>query len=137
SAPRHVQPASDRWVRSLGQGGRMTWQEDKRRADSYMPHVRAWLGRHLFREATIEEDQRENTDLRILTAKDIRVGVRVRMPETWKRALTEDKCRVWLQEITFRSSRPRTGSQTELQKMILGELGTHFFYGLGQPDGRS
>jgi len=102
--------------------------ERKKQADEYMPGVRSVLGVFFFREATVVEDREENTDLRIIQARDLRIAVRVRTPDTLRRAQIEAPS--WLQEITFRSG-------GEIQKMFRKDLGTHFFYGFGNEDGRS
>lgn len=95
------------------------WLQDKLAADRYMRHVKAVLGTFLLTEGTIEQDQRENTDL-VLVAASKRIAVRIRDASYFK----HDAYR-W--EVTFRSARP-SGTPTELEKMLDG-WGDWFFYG--------
>lgn len=85
-----------------------------------MPTVKAILGYLLFQNATEQEDQEENTDLRILDAAGVRIGVRIRRYKYWCN-------RRYRTQFTLRYSRP-SGAKTEYQK-ILEKWGDLFFYG--------
>jgi hypothetical protein len=95
----------------------MTWQDDKRRVDKFMPEICEILGRHLIVESPIEEDQQRNTDLLVLKLDSVRIACRVRSP----------KFKRFLCDFTIRSERP-SGNKTEMAKIIEG-WGDYFFYG--------
>ena len=60
-----------------------TWKDRKRWADQFTPYIKGSVGQVFIREASVEEDQRENTDLmfEILRASS---AVRVRrIEERW------------------------------------------------------
>ena len=96
------------------------WRADKLAADAFMPAVKRIMGPLLLVASSELEDQRENTDLRVLVARDQRIAVRVR------RGTDLEK---YGHEFTLRLSR-RSGVATELQKIAAG-WGDWFFYGWG------
>lgn len=96
----------------------MTWQDDKRFADAYLPDVKAILGVHLIGEASEEEDKHRNTDLVVLTLRNVRIACRIRKPGFF------DK---YGGQFTIRADRPN-GAMTELAKIVSG-WGDFFFYG--------
>jgi hypothetical protein len=86
------------------------WIKDKAWSDHFIPEIASILGPLMIKPAPIILDTRESTDLMILTARDIRVGARVRRPGY--------ACR-YAHEFTMRSSRV-SGVDTELDKIIAG-----------------
>ncbi len=96
------------------------WQADKAATDVFMPTVKAIMGRIMIVDPTAFEDQRENTDLKLLVTRGTRIAVRVRGAEDLAR---------YGHEFTLRSSRP-SGTKTELEKIAEG-WGDWFFYGFG------
>lgn len=80
------------------------------------------LAPYLFEVAPMEQDMRENSDLVVLMARDIRVACRARAPEYM---------RSYLYDITIRSGRSNSVA-TELQKLMAG-FGHAFFYGFRAP----
>lgn len=96
------------------------WIQDKIRSDVYIPEVKRILGEYLIFEGTTQQDQQENTDLIVLTASQIRIGVRVRGPGYFER---------YGNEFTIRCARPGR-TRTELDKIIDG-WGDYLFYGHG------
>lgn len=96
------------------------WMRDKKQSDIYLPEVKRILGEFVIFEGTTRQDQFENTDLIVLTANQIRIGVRIRNPGF----LTK-----YGHEFTVRCARPN-GTKTELEKIMDG-WGDYFFYGHG------
>lgn len=92
---------------------------------AYLPRVRWILGHYLFREATWEQDAREATDLIVLKAEAIRIGVRIRRPAEADKANYRN-------EFTIRCERTG-GVKTELAKIADG-WGDYLFYGFARPD---
>jgi hypothetical protein len=87
-------------------------------ANQFMPFIRAVVGPCLLGPSTLQEDTQENTDLRVLIARDMRIACRVRAQKY--RELYGD-------EFTFRVRRD-TGAEAEFNKMLEG-WGDWFFYG--------
>jgi hypothetical protein len=104
----------------------MSWQDDKRWADRFMPEIKAVLGMHLLGEPPQEEDALRATDLIVLRMSAVRIGVRMRK----KQYATNER---YLSEFTIRSERG-SGSKTELRKIISG-FGDFLFYGFEHQDG--
>lgn len=96
------------------------WQADKAATDIYMPTVKAIMGRIMLVTPSVFEDQRENTDLRLLVARGTRIAVRIRAARDVP---------LYGHEFTIRASRP-SGVKTELEKIADG-WGDWFFYGFG------
>lgn len=96
----------------------MSWQDDKRWSDRFLPEIKSILGVHLIGEPPIEEDTERNTDLMVLTMAPVRIGCRVR---------TNKYAAKFGDEFTIRTARP-SGAKTELAKIIEG-WGDYFFYG--------
>ena len=85
-----------------------------------MPVVRALIGPHLLMNAPVERDMAEATDLIVLRARDMTVGVRLRRRSK----------RYWAthpEQFTLRCKRDN-GVPTELTKIVQG-WGDAFFYG--------
>lgn len=104
----------------------MSWQEDKRWADVFMPEIKAILGMHLLGEAPHEEDATRATDLIVLRMEAVRIAVRMRK----KCYGTKPSYR---EEFTIRSERG-SGTKTELRKVLAG-FGDFLFYGFEHEDG--
>jgi len=83
-----------------------------------MPTIRAIIGPLLLVPSEIEQDRSEATDLIVLRARDMRIGVRMRRPGYAER---------YPFDFTIRRSRDN-GAQTELAKIIAG-WGDWLFYG--------
>lgn len=96
----------------------MSWQSDKTWADAYMPAVRAIVGPRLLVDAPLERDQKEATDLIVLRARDMTIGVRMRRPGYAGR---------YPGQFTIRAHRD-SGAETELKKIVNG-WGDWLFYG--------
>ena len=104
------------------------WERDKQQTDPYLPMVKAICGLYLLGDAPVEEDRERNTDLLVLTARGVRIAVRLRRPEAWKGGTPRQP---WCQEFTIRDARPQ-GTKTEWAKMQDG-WGDYFFYGFQAP----
>ena len=85
-----------------------------------MPAVKNIVGPRLLEPAPIEMDCDQATDLIVLRALDIRIGVRVRDIAYHKR---------YGSQFTIRSKRD-SGARTELSKILSG-WGDWLFYGFG------
>lgn len=105
------------------------WEKDKKWSDQFMPEVKRHCGEHLIGAAPIEEDRERNTDLIVLGMAAVRIGVRIRTKEYWYK-----QNGAYRNEFTIRSSRPKSGNKTELQKIREG-WGDYFFYGFEGEDG--
>lgn len=103
----------------------MTWENDKKWSDKYIPEIKRNLGQHLISEPeNFKEDKEHNTDLTILQLNPYRIACRIR----------KDKYREkYGNEFTIRASRPITGHKTELTKIIEG-WGDYFFYGFANDE---
>jgi hypothetical protein len=100
------------------------WQADNRFARRFVPHMQRILAPLLICEAAPEDDQQRNTDLLILRGEVKRVACRVRRHEYLRR---------FPGEFTLRCSRPQSGLETELDKVVRG-FGDYFLYGFAEPD---
>ncbi len=96
----------------------MSWRADKAWADIYMDAVRAIVGPRLLVDAPLDRDQREATDLIVLRARDMTIGVRMRRPGYAGR---------YPGQFTIRAHRD-SGAETELRKIVNG-WGDWLFYG--------
>ena len=96
----------------------MGYREDRAWSDGYLPRVREIVGPHLLVPAPLERDQSEATDLIVMRARDMTIGVRLRKPGYAGR---------FPGEFTIRSSRD-SGAKTELAKIVDG-WGDWLFYG--------
>ena len=96
----------------------MSYRDDRAWSDKYLPQVRNIIGPKLLVTAPMEEDTKQSTDLLVLTARDMRIGVRIRRPGFAER---------YPSQFTLRSSRD-SGAETELSKIVNG-WGDWFFYG--------
>jgi len=103
----------------VGEMNMTEWENDKKWADKFIPEVTEILGRCLIVVSNEEMDQKENTDLIILTTGTVRIAVRIRRPKYYKK---------YPDDITFRYSRP-SGTKSEYEKMKDG-WGDYFFYGI-------
>jgi len=101
----------------------MTYEDDRGFESLMMPRVMESIkSRHLLRLADDDKDMKEVSDLQILKAGDIRIGVRMRRPEYLEKF-------PW--DVTFRCKRD-TGSATEWSKIQDG-WGDLMFYGFANP----
>ncbi len=105
------------------------WARNKAWADRYMRAVRCLLGDTFFREGTPEEDQQQNTDLRVFRLTSFTVAVRVRQ----HRYMSDPQHPEWKTEVTFRSSLP-SGVPTEREKMLSG-WGDYMVYAFAAEQG--
>lgn len=87
----------------------------------FLTQITQRLGVHLIAEAPMEEDQKHNTDLMVLTLKPYRIACRIRRAERYYPR--------YAGQFTIRSTRPG-GIETELSKMLSG-WGDYIFYGFG------
>lgn len=94
-----------------------------------LPEVKKACAAHLVGEAPAEEDTKHNTDLIVLKMDPVRIAVRLRRNHYLYR-------RNYRNEFTIRASRPRSGHETELSKVISG-WGDYNFYGFADEDGKS
>lgn len=104
-------------------GEKKQWQRDKAASDIYISEIKHILvdipELHIIDIGTDQEDKEENTDLKVLLSKDLRIGVRVR---TWG-------FHKYAAQFTIRSCR-YSGIKTEHAKIMEG-WGNYFFYGFG------
>ena len=96
----------------------MSWRDDKRWSDRFLPEIKSILGIYLIAEPPIEEDAERNTDLMVLKLDAVRIGCRIRKYQY---------LRPYGHQFTIRAGRP-SGAKTELTKIIEG-WGNYFFYG--------
>lgn len=99
------------------------FERDKQWSDKFMRTIKQVLGLCLLTEGDFEEDAKENTDLRVLTLKSVRIGCRVRKYHFYEK---------YPDEFTIRYSRP-SGVKTEIDKIMEG-WGDLFFYGFSNQD---
>lgn len=88
----------------------MTYASDRSWADGYIPALRTIVGPLLLEEAPLDHDTQQATDLIVFTARDMRIGCRVRRPGYAERY-------PW--QFTLRSTR-ENGVTTEISKIIDG-----------------
>jgi hypothetical protein len=98
-------------------------RRDAELATKMLPAMRRIVGEHLILEASPEDDRKRATDLIVMTAKDIRIGCRVRRHEHIDR---------YGHQFTIRTSRP-SGMPTELEKILDG-WGDYLIYGFADAD---
>lgn len=96
----------------------MSWQDQKRWSDRFLPEIKSILGMHLMAEPPREEDAERNTDLMVLRMDAVRIGCRVRKYKYLDR---------YADEFTIRAQ-SKFGNKTEITKIIEG-WGDYFFYG--------
>lgn len=96
------------------------WEQDKKRADVFMPTIKQILGRLFIGEAPVREDQEQATDLMVFTIPPLTVACRMRNLFYLER---------YPNDITIRYSRP-SGVKTEYDKIVDG-WADFFFYGFG------
>lgn len=96
----------------------MPYQSDRKWSDQFLPEVKSIIGPLLLEPAAFEQDAMEATDLIILHARDMRIGVRIRRNQYLNK---------YSSQITFRFKRD-SGAQTEWEKILRG-WGEWFFYG--------
>lgn len=94
------------------------FERDKLWSDKFMRTIKQVLGLCLLTEGNFDEDAKENTDLRVLSLKGVRIGCRVRTYGFYEK---------YPDEFTIRYSRP-SGVKTEIDKIMEG-WGDLFFYG--------
>jgi hypothetical protein len=95
-----------------------SYESDRGWADSYLPAVKHIVGPFLLAPAPFERDANEATDLIVLRARDMSIGVRLRRPGYAGR---------YPGQFTIRSGRP-SRVPTELRKIVDG-WGDWLFYG--------
>lgn len=102
----------------------MTFRRDLAWTEPFMPAVLQIVGPRLVRPAPLVLDREEATDLIVLTASDLRVGVRLRRPGYNDR---------FPSEFTIRRERD-SGARTEWQKVMYDGWGDWLFYGHASGD---
>ena len=95
------------------------YQGDRNWSDRFLPTIRQIVGPLLITPAPLDLDQKEATDLIILTARDMRIACRIRRPGYADR---------YGHQFTMRSRRHVSGGKTEIQKIVDG-FGDWMFYG--------
>jgi hypothetical protein len=95
------------------------YANDRSWSDRYIPLVASLVAPKLLIPAPFERDTKEATDLIVLTARDLKIAVRLRRQSQFKPEYGN--------QITFRARRSN-GVATELEK-IIGGFGDWFFYG--------
>ena len=96
----------------------MSYQEDRRWSDQFIPEIKRLVGPHLLGVSSFEQDTREAADLVVLRANLVTIACRVRRPGFADR---------YGNEFTIRSARTN-GVTTELEKIVNG-WGDWMFYG--------
>jgi hypothetical protein len=104
----------------------MSWKDDKRWSDVFMPEIKSILGMHLLGEAPHEEDATRATDLIVLKMEAVRIAVRMRKKSYGINPM-------YREEFTIRSERG-SGTKTELRKVMEG-FGDFLFYGFEHQEG--
>lgn len=97
----------------------MSWVNDKRWSDRFIPEIKCILGTHLIGEPHEDEDRNHNTDLITLKMDAVRIACRIRRFTYWPR---------YSGDFTIRSTRPSPNAKTELSKLLSG-WGDYLFYG--------
>lgn len=101
----------------------MSYAQDRKWSDRFLPAIRALVGPHLLIPAPLERDMKEASDLIVLRARDMTIACRVRRP---------GYADVYPWDVTLRSRRD-TKAKTELQKLREG-WGDWMFYGHSAAD---
>lgn len=101
-----------------------SYQKQRAWAEQFMPQVKRIVGPLLLEPANFELDTSEATDLIVMRARDMRIGVRVR--QKW---VGEHEQFKW--QFTMRSKNGK--GKTELQKVTEG-FGDWLFYGFANED---
>ena len=96
----------------------MTYKENRRWSDQYLPAIVQIIAPHLIQPAMFEYDVKQATDLMVLTGRDMRIAARVRRSSYAAR---------YPYDFTIRSKHDN-GAKTELAKMLEG-WGDWMFYG--------
>jgi hypothetical protein len=94
------------------------YSADRKWSDKFIPMIKQIVGPLAMGVAPNENDTKENTDLMVLDAHDMRVACRMR---------THGYFRQFGHEVTIRLDR-KSGAETEFLKLIKG-FGRWFFYG--------
>jgi hypothetical protein len=102
-----------------------TYAENRNWSDQFIPQIRQIIGPHLLEPAALDLDCKQNTDLIVLTARDMRIACRVRKPGYFEK---------YMHDFTIRSGVP-SGAKTEFQKVIEG-WGDWMFYGHAGVNGK-
>lgn len=97
----------------------MTWEDNKKWADRFIPEIKQILGAHLIGQASVEEDRLHATDLIMLNMKPHRIACRIRRSEYLAK---------YGGEFTIRS-KVESGNSTELAKIVEGGWADYLFYG--------
>ena len=96
----------------------MPYDRDRKWSDKMTPQVIKIVGPMLLKQAPIELDNQQATDLIVLLARDIRIAARIR---------TYGYFKSFPFDFTIRAMR-ESGAETELSKIMKG-FGDWFFYG--------
>lgn len=96
----------------------ISWKADKKWSDKFLKEVQGIIGSVLIGEASIEEDQKHNTDLVVLKMDTVRIACRIRRHSYLER---------FGNEFTIRNDRP-SGNTSEIDKIAEG-WGDYLFYG--------
>jgi hypothetical protein len=95
-----------------------SYTKNREWSDRFLPHVCRIIGPHLLKITPDEIDQKQAADLMVLTARDLRIAVRVRRPGFAERYPFEFTIRAKLD----------SGAKTELSKIVDG-WGDWMLYG--------
>ena len=96
----------------------MTYDRNRAWSDRFLPHVKEIIGPHLLEVTPDQIDQQQAADLMVLTARDLRIAVRVRRPGFAER---------YPYQFTIRAKLD-SGAKTELSKIVDG-WGDWMLYG--------
>ena len=100
------------------------YETDRAWSDQWLPRLRALIGPYLLGPSTFDQDTKQCADLVVLSAKDMKIGCRVRRQFCADGRIYAE---AYPDQFTIRSGRSN-GVQTELAKILEG-WGDWFFYG--------
>lgn len=103
----------------------MSYLSDRAYGERFIPLVQKIVGPNLLSPSPFEVDTKRATDLIVLRAEAVEIGVRIRR-------LSGGYFEKWPNDFTIRSKRD-TGAETELKKICGGWM-TWMFYGHGGPE---
>jgi hypothetical protein len=96
----------------------MAYDSNRAWSDRFLPHVKEIIGPHLLEVTPDHIDQQQAADLMVLTARDLRIAVRVRRPGYAEK---------YPYQFTIRAKLD-SGAKTELSKIVDG-WGDWMLYG--------
>lgn len=90
---------------------------DRKWSDQYIPLIKRLVGPYLLEESNLQVDQKEATDLIVMSVGRQQIACRVRRPKYWPR---------YASQFTIRARR-KSGAKTELRKIIEGFCDLMFY----------